>query len=185
MRENIMEKSRIITIIILALAALPVTLLASTHSQEVAFENTVAINVESMDVTIYQRNPLLGNRHVMFVGYFFSSFQGTIDGSFSIYDKSTGLTTEYSFFVDASSPYMSDAYDTVELVLPPGEYTIYFDPDARLNYKLYTRGWLADLTTSPDNVNIFQFLMAFLALVPFLIVLVALLKRDGIVLLRR
>lgn len=169
--------NRIFAIIIIALVALPVTLLASTHSQEVAFENTAAINVDSKDITIYQRNPLLGNRHIMFVGYFFTSFSGILDGSFSIYDKSTGVNTSYNFIVDARSRYMSDAYDSIELVLPPGEYIIYFDPDVRLKYVLYTRGWLAG--EIPDNVNTLQFGMAGLAGFVFFMVCIVFLKRNN------
>ncbi len=153
-----MKKETLICILLLIIGALPPILFTSTISQEVFWDNNSHSSSSVQQITIYQWNPLLGNRYVILVGGTFTSFVGTVNGDFKIYDITRGRNTTYPFEVDATNTYIETSYTLIELVLLPGDYIINFTSDVTyISYYLFTRGWFIN-TNNAREVNFYQFI---------------------------
>lgn len=152
-----MKKESLICILLLIIGALPPILFTSTISQEVLSDSNSYYSSSVQQITIYQWNPLLGNRYVILVGGRFISFIGTVNGDFKIYDITRGQNTTYPFEVDATSSYVQTSYTSIELVLPPGNYIINYTSDvSHVSYYLFTRGWFMNINNARE-VNLYQF----------------------------
>lgn len=152
-----MKKETLICILLLIIGALPPILFTSTISQEVLWDNNSHSSSSVQQITIYQWNPLLGNRYVILVGGTFTSFIGTVNGDFKIYDITRGRNTTYPFEVDATNTYIETSYTSIELVLPPGDYIINYTADVSpISYYLFSRGWFIN-TNNAREVNLIQF----------------------------
>lgn len=153
-----MKKETLICILLLIIGTLPPILFTSTLSQEVLRDSNTYSSSSVEQITIYQWNPLLGNRYVILVGGTFTSLIGTVKGDFKIYDLTRGRNTTYPFEVDATSNYIQTSYTSIELVLPPGDYIINYTADASyITYYLFTRGWFMNINNARE-VNLYQFI---------------------------
>ncbi|GAH89003.1 unnamed protein product, partial [marine sediment metagenome] len=94
------------------------------------------------DFTIQNPNPLLGNRYMLIVGSYFSGFQGYIEGNVTIMNKATGENQTFKIYIDATTYIASWDSDHFVVILPPGEYTLFWQTTPiGIDYYIYSHGW--------------------------------------------
>ena len=148
-------------ILIVVIGLSPVILFALTFSTEVWYDKNWSNDAQGQeDFSIHPPNPLLGDRYMLIVGDYFSSYQGYIEGTVTIYNKGTGETQNFNINIDATSSYQGWDSDHHVVFLPPGEYTILWDftPFA-VDMYIYSHGWLMIEHDEPREVNGLQTLI--------------------------
>jgi len=160
-QSNIMDKYLIKGIVIILIGLTPVILFASSYSTEVWRDSNWSDDDQGQeDFTIPNPNPLLGDRYMLIVGRSFSSFQGYIEGNVTIMSKATMENQTFQIYIDATTPYWSWSSDHHVVILPPGEYTIFwqltpFNP----GMYIYSHGWFITEHDEPREVNGIQTLI--------------------------
>ncbi|MHA1374957.1 MAG: hypothetical protein ACTSR7_11730 [Promethearchaeota archaeon] len=143
-------------ILLLIIGLTPIILFALTYSQEVWSGNWSNDQIGQEDFTIPPPNFLLGDRYHLIAGDEFASFRGYIDGYITIYNKATGENTTYIIDIDASTPYWSWSSNHFDLILFPGDYTLFWHTDVGIEYYIYSHGWFMIAHDEPREVNQLQ-----------------------------
>jgi len=160
-----MDKKLIIGITLIIIGLTPVILFASSYSTEVWRDSNWSDDDQGQeDFTIPNPNPLLGDRYMLIVGSYFSSFQGYIEGNVTIMNKATGENQTFLIYIDATTYYASWDSDHHVVILPPGEYTIFWQlaPGAPGMY-IYSHGWFITEHDEPREVNGLQTLITMIS----------------------
>lgn len=169
-----MDKYLIKGIVLILIGLTPVIFFASSYSTEVWSDSNWSNDDQGQEnFTIPNPNPLLGNRYMLIVGSYFSSFQGYIEGNVTIMNKATRENQSFQIYIDATTSYASWDSDHHVVILPPGEYTIFWHlaPGAPGMY-IYSHGWFITEHDEPREVNGLQTLITMVSgFVGFIIVL--------------
>jgi len=163
-KMNIMNKGLLKGIIAIIIGLTPVILFASTYSVEIWSDyNWSAVREGHEDFTIPSPNFLLGDRYTLIAGNYYTSFSWFVEGNFTILNKATGQNHTYDIFIDATTNYASWSSDHIELILSPGEYTIFWHTDYAIRYHLYSHGWFMTDLNDPEQANDAQNLITMVA----------------------
>lgn len=156
-----MDKNLIIRILIIIVVLSPTALFALTLSRRVMYINNWGdLDEGQEDFNIETPTPLLGNKYKLIVGNYFSAFQGIVTGNITIMSKATEQNQSFQIYIDATTDIASWDSDHHALILPPGEYTIFWQltPFAP-TMQIYTHGWFMTDNDDPQNVNGIQILI--------------------------
>lgn len=148
-------------ILLVVFGLTPIILFALTFSTEVWYDTNWSNDDQGQeDFTISFPNLLLGDRYMLIVGDYFSSYQGYISGTVTIVNKGTGETQIFNINIDATTSYVGWDSDHHVVFLPPGEYTILWDftPFA-VDMYIYSHGWFMIEHDEPREVNQLQTLI--------------------------
>ncbi len=161
---NIMNKELTKGIILIIIGLIPIILFVSTYSVEIWSDNNwSAVREGHEDFTIPPPNFLLGDRYTLIAGNYYTSFSWFIEGNFTILNKATGQNQTYDIFIDATTNYVSWSSDHIELILSPGEYTIFWHTDYAIRYYIYSHGWFMSDLDDPKQANDMQNLITLAA----------------------
>lgn len=160
-----MDKKLIIGITLIIIGLTPVILFASSSSTEVWSDfNWNLLSEGQKDFTIPNPNPLLGNKYMLIVGDYFTEFQSYIEGTVIIINKATGETQTFNIYIDATSLVVSWDSDHHVVILPPGEYTIFWQTTPiGVHYYIYSHGWFMIEHDEPREVNQLQNLITMIS----------------------
>jgi len=153
-----MDKYLIRSIAIIIIALSPTSLFVFSSSTEVWNDSNWAdLDKGQEDLTIPNPKLLLGDRYMLIVGNYFSAFMGYIYGNITIMSKATGENQTFQIYIDATTAAASWDSDHHVLILPPGEYTIFWDltPFAPSMF-IYNHGWFMIEHDEPRETNQLQ-----------------------------
>jgi hypothetical protein len=161
---NIMNKDLLKGIIAVIIGLTPVILFASTYSVEIWSDyNWSPVREGHEDFTIPPPNFLLGDRYTLIAGNYYTSFSWFVEGNVTILNKATGQNQTYDIYIDATTNYMSWSSDHIELILSPGEYTIFWHTDYAIRYHIFSHGWFMTDLDDPKQANDAQNLITMVA----------------------
>lgn len=151
-------------IILIIIGLTPVILFASTYSVEIwSDSHWSAVTEDQEDFTVPPSNFLLGDRYTLIAGNYYTSFSWFVEGNVTILNKATGQNQTYNIFIDATTNYVSWSSDHIELILSPGEYTIFWHTDYAIRYYLFSHGWFMTDLDDPKQANDAQNLFTMVA----------------------
>lgn len=142
-------------IVLIIIGFTPAILFAMSSSTEVWNDsNWQELRESQEDFTIQNPNPFLGNRYMLIVGNYFSAYQGYIEGNVTIMNKATSENQTFQIYIDATTSSASWDSDHHVVILPPGEYTIFWEiTPFFVNFRIYRHGWFMVEHDDPNEVN--------------------------------
>lgn len=140
-------------IILILIGLVPGILFAFSPSTEV-WSDITQDHEGQEDFTISNPNPLLGDKYMLIAGQHFSLYTGYINGNVTIMNKATGENQTFIIYIDATTSYQGWASDHHVVILPPGEYTIFWETTPLgVGYYIYSHGWFMVDHDDPSEVN--------------------------------